>query len=314
MNNIKVSVIIPIYNVEKYLDRCLSSVTNQTLEEIEIICVNDGSTDSCMDIISRHSDKVNNIKVISKENTGYGDSVNIGIENAMGEYVCILESDDYAKINMCKEMYEKAKSNNLDILRANYYANDEKMGAMYQSICDVIGYENVFCPIDNLNIFLLTPYVWSYIYNRKFIMDNNIRFTRTKGASYQDVAFNFKCLSLAKRMMVLDRAYVYYTIDNPNSSIRSKDKVYCICDQYSEVECFLNNNIYLKKCLWEVKNIIKLSAYKWNYRRLSDELKPMFRRIFVAQFMREIEDGTLTSTYVDELYWSELYRFCGINK
>ena len=97
---IKVSVLVPIYNVEKYLDKCLQSLCNQTLQEMEIICINDGSTDSSRQIIERYAKIDKRIVVIDKKNTGYGNSMNVGLDRASGEYIGIVESDDFIEPDM----------------------------------------------------------------------------------------------------------------------------------------------------------------------------------------------------------------------
>src|SRR5574344_2160891 len=117
----KVSVIIPIYNVEKYLRQCLDSVVNQTLKDIEIICINDGSTDSTLSIIKEYATNDNRIKIIDKKNSGYGDSMNQGLDMATGDYIGIVESDDFAELNMFDKLYNKAIENNLDLVRCQYF-------------------------------------------------------------------------------------------------------------------------------------------------------------------------------------------------
>lgn len=114
--NVKVSILIPIYNVEEYLVACLSSVVNQKLKEIEIICINDGSTDKSLNIIQKFMQIDNRIKLINKQNSGYGDSMNFGLKAAQGEYIGIIESDDIAKKNMFKELYNIAKKMTSQIL------------------------------------------------------------------------------------------------------------------------------------------------------------------------------------------------------
>ena len=105
----KVSIVVPIYNVEKYLRQCLNSIINQTLKDIEIICVNDGSTDLSTQIINEFAEKDNRIKIINKENSGYGASMNRGFDSATGEYLGIVESDDYADPCMFEKLYGIAK-------------------------------------------------------------------------------------------------------------------------------------------------------------------------------------------------------------
>ena len=117
----KVSIVVPIYNVEKYLRECLDSIVNQTLKDIEIICVNDGSTDSCPQILEEFSKKDNRIKVINKANSGYGASMNIGLAAATGEYIGIVESDDFVKTNMFEDLYNLAKENDADVVKSDWF-------------------------------------------------------------------------------------------------------------------------------------------------------------------------------------------------
>lgn len=118
---VKVSIIIPVYNVEEYLVECMDSVTGQTLNDIEIICVNDGSTDSSLQILKKYRKKDERIILIDKENGGYGQAMNRGFEKASGEYVGIVEPDDYVPLNMYEELYEKASKYELDFVKADFY-------------------------------------------------------------------------------------------------------------------------------------------------------------------------------------------------
>ena len=117
----KVSVILPIYNVEMYLRECLDSVTRQTLKELEIICVNDGSTDQSLDIIKEYAEKDNRIVVITGPNGGYGKAMNQGLDRATGEYIGIVEPDDYVSLTMFEDLYKIASENNLDWIKADFY-------------------------------------------------------------------------------------------------------------------------------------------------------------------------------------------------
>ena len=107
----KISVLIPVYNVEKYLERCLKSVCNQSFKDIEIICINDGSTDSSLSILEEYAKNDSRIKIIDKSNSGYGISMNIGLDNATGDYVGIIESDDFADLGMFETLYNMAVEN-----------------------------------------------------------------------------------------------------------------------------------------------------------------------------------------------------------
>lgn len=120
MNGVKVSIVVPICNVEKYLDECLTSIANQTLKEIEIICVDDGSKDNSLKIAKRWQKKDKRFIVITKKNSGYGNTMNVGIDNAHGEYLGIVESDDYVDKHMFEVLYTVAKSNDLDVVKSDY--------------------------------------------------------------------------------------------------------------------------------------------------------------------------------------------------
>ena len=114
----KVSIIIPTYNVEAYLKECMDSVTRQTLKDIEIICINDGSTDGSLEILKEYADKDPRIVLVDKENEGYGVGMNIGLDKASGEYIGIVEPDDFVPLNMYEDLYNTAKENDLDFVKA----------------------------------------------------------------------------------------------------------------------------------------------------------------------------------------------------
>ena len=117
----KVSAIVPVYNAEKYLDQCISSIANQTLEDIEIIAVNDGSIDNSLNVLDNLSLKYKGkLKVIDKDNSGVGAARNVGIENATGEFIKFVDADDYLQLSILEKMYELAKEHNVKLVRGNY--------------------------------------------------------------------------------------------------------------------------------------------------------------------------------------------------
>ena len=117
----KVSVLVPVYNVEKYVGMCLDSLLCQTLKDMEIICIDDGSTDNSSAILAEYAKRDSRIIIITKENTGYGASMNLGLSRAKGEYIGIVESDDYALPEMFEQLYIKAQENELEVVKTNYY-------------------------------------------------------------------------------------------------------------------------------------------------------------------------------------------------
>ena len=141
----KVSIVVPVYNVEKYLRECLDSLLAQKLKDIEIIVVNDGSTDSSADIAAEYAARDSRVRLISKENEGYGKTMNRGFSEARGEYVGIVESDDFADPRMFKDMYKFAKKHDLDLVKANYYEHSDA-GDVFQEPFAGFAYKTVFDP------------------------------------------------------------------------------------------------------------------------------------------------------------------------
>ena len=227
----KVSVVVPVYNVEKYLEQCLDSIVNQTLKDIEIICVDDGSTDKSGEILDKYVTEDDRVKVIHKKNSGYGNSMNIGFDAAQGEYIGIIESDDYAELNMFESLYECAVENNLDVVKSEYFfyfsipiERNEKQDVFSEVMCS-----RIFKPLTDfeskmemVEFFNIKPTIWSSIYRRDFIRKNDIRFNETPGASFQDASFNFKVWACAERVKLYPEAFLHYRQDNENSSVNSK--------------------------------------------------------------------------------------------
>lgn len=197
---IKVSVIVPVYNVEGYIEKCLDSLVNQTLEEIEIIVVNDGSTDRSSIIIEKFLKSYpQKIVYLEKENGGLSDARNYGISHAKGEYIAFLDSDDYVKIDMYEKMYEKAKQENSDMVQCNFYweyPNKRKLGKM--EICH------------NKKEMLEKGRVeaWNKLIKKEILEKTNIEFP--KGYYYEDVEFTYKLIPFLNQVSYLEEPYVYY--------------------------------------------------------------------------------------------------------
>lgn len=269
MNKPKVSILVPICNVEKFLDKCLQSLINQSLDNMEIICINDGSKDNSSSIIKKYADQDRRIVVIEKVNTGYGDSMNKGLKVAKGEYIGIVESDDFAEAEMFEELYELAKKNNADLVKSNfnlYWEKPEKKVFMNNLNITGIVYDS---EIGKESVFWGLPAIWSAIYKKEWLEENNINFLPTPGASYQDTSFNFKVACSAKKIVLTNKAYLNYRQDNVNSSVKnaSLEKVYLLHKEWEEAERYMNekNLIVCKKYY----NTLKLNGFMWNYTRLS---------------------------------------------
>ena len=187
----KVSVIVPVYNVEQYLEKCIDSICTQTLQDIEIICVDDGSTDSSPQILDTYAKKDSRIRVIHKGNAGYGAAMNTGMDAAKGEYIGIVESDDCILPQMYARLYETAKADDLDLVKADAYYWLERYG--YKSRIHISAnnayYDRVLDERDRLVFFQFYMNTWTGIYKRSFLEKYQIRHHETPGASYQDNGF-----------------------------------------------------------------------------------------------------------------------------
>ena len=225
MSNPKVSIVIPCYNVEKYLKQCLESVVNQTLKEIEIICVNDGSKDSTLSLIQEFANTDDRIKVISQENGGYGKAMNNGFSNATGEYIGIVESDDFVDPDMFEKLYIEAAKNDLDVVKSSFYFYWGKQDkSIKYRITNKINRNKVFCPAkdfknpeDITDYFSIFPSIWSAIYKNSFIKENNIKFLETPGASLQYTRYNFEVYSRAEKSELYEKFVLHHNRDNEES-------------------------------------------------------------------------------------------------
>ena len=194
----KVSIIIPVYNVEKYIRRCLNSLVNQTLSDIEIIVVNDGTPDNSQTIIDEYVKKYPN-KVISiiKENGGQGSARNLGLEKATGEYIGYVDSDDYVELNMYEELYNKAKESNSDIIVCGNNLQSENY--------ELISKDDV-----ETEFLLGKMAVWNKLYKRKILIDNKIKF-RSK-VWYEDLDFTMKVYFSSKKISYVDNHLYNYLL------------------------------------------------------------------------------------------------------
>ena len=269
MKKIKVSIIVPVYNVEEYLARCLDSLVNQSLKDIEIIVVNDGSPDNSQKIIDNYCKKYKNIKSFIKENGGLSDARNFGIEKAQGEYIAFLDSDDYVTIDMYMEMYNKAKSGNFDMVVCdlNYVYDDKIIKASCNIKKDTNNIKDVM-----LNIY---PAAWNKIFKRN-LMDKGIRFK--KGVWFEDVEFIYRLLPYINTIGVVHKTFNQYVQREGSITNTINKKLYHYIDNWNGiVEYYKKNNLYeeykleLEYCYvrYIYATFIK-QASKYNYKDYMD--------------------------------------------
>ncbi len=221
-NKPKVTVIVPVFKVEKYLVQCLNSIVNQTLEEIEIIIVDEGLQDRCREIIDYF--EANDPRIIAphQANGGYGASCNLGFKMAKGEYVAIVESDDYIDKEMYEEMYEYAKSLDADVVKTPYkefYQNGVKKNCNYRKhMREVTPSGKCFSMKQFGDMLSIHASLWAAIYKTEYIRKNNIEFVTAKGGAYVDVGFRIDTLINTDKIAWLDKPYYNYRVDSEGST------------------------------------------------------------------------------------------------
>lgn len=215
-NEIKVSVIIPVYNTSIYLDKCLGSLINQTLKEIEIICINDGSTDNSLEILQKYAQDDKRIIIINQQNQGQSAARNAGLNAASGEYIGFIDSDDWADDTMFEKLYQGAKSYDSDISMCSINVFDEKTGKFdtndpYMTLnlfpksfkSKAFNYQDC---LDFLFRICVTP--WNKIYKNSWIQEKNLKFQ--EGINFEDMIFAVETLIKSEKISLVDEPLVIY--------------------------------------------------------------------------------------------------------
>ena len=287
----KISVIIPIYNVEKYLRKCLDSIINQSFTDIEIICINDGSTDNCLQILKEYANKDNRIIIISQENQGPGPARNRGLEIAKGEYISFIDPDDWVSLNFYESLYGEAKKFDCDIVK----------GRRVDVFTDKPVIKEVLPRVQRSKIITSNIFAFSWlscIYKSELIKKYNIIFPNTK--CYEDMAFLMAFLSVAEKYSISKQS-IYNRFDRLNSlstKVRKFDKAIEAFEAKMSAFDFLQHNNLTKK------NYIKGMTF--------------FARSFLCAINAFIDYGyedkiPLIFTYVDKITNNLKYREAFIN-
>ena len=212
---------MPSYNEENFIDKCLESVVNQTFESIEIICVDAGSSDGTLDVIERYADEDSRVKLIHSDIKSYGHQMNLGMSQAIGEYIGIVETDDYIDEKMYESLYDLTFGGTADIAKVNFFHlySDDPNDFRYRidsSKKDLP--KEKFQLSNNLNFIKGHPCIWAAIYKKSFLEENNIKFIEEPGAGWVDNPFLFETAICADSIAYSEKPYYYYRELNPDSS------------------------------------------------------------------------------------------------
>ncbi len=257
-NNLKVSIIIPVYNSEKYLERCFDSLLMQTLKDIEIICINDGSTDKSLNILKKYG---SNITIITQENQGQSAARNRGLDIAKGEYIAFVDSDDWVDIDFFKNLYDAAKKHDADIavagiIRLHTFWKKYHLKFTKEIVTNDLNKKFELCDVPDKS------YVWNKIYKKEALLSNNLKFV--ENLIYEDCIFTPQALhKLNKLVTVPNTYYHYFSHSNSTVTIRSKkagnDSVYA----HKWAENYINeHNIQVNKSISKRFKIFGITIYK----------------------------------------------------
>lgn len=267
----KISIILPIYNAEKYISKCIESLISQTFKDIEVICINDGSKDSSLSILEEYAQKDDRIKVISQPNSGPATSRNNGLKNSSGEYIMFCDSDDWYELNMCELMYKTITGNNVDVVCCNASVIDEEENL--ERIEDISYYTNKYIGkknIDNNLISNTNVMLWNKIFKRSIINKYNICFPDKYEAD--DDCFYMQYMSVSDNIYFLeDKLYNYLRRASSIMGLMGKkieksiyDRIYVSKKYYD----FLNvNNLFEKRKSVFIKFLSSVGSYgnqRWN--------------------------------------------------
>ena len=235
-DNVLISVIVPIYNSEKYLEQCIESIINQKYSNLEIILVNDGSVDGSLKICEKYAKKDNRIKVIDKKNEGVSVARNVGMEVSSGQWISFIDSDDWIDPDMFKKILAKSKDDDFDVIMCNCYINKNNNEHNNQSLSS----EDLIFNKEDIHIlqrkFLwrgikeYRPYVWGLgapwckLYSSKLIKENNIRFVPGLTRN-EDGLFNLYILEYSKKICYLPDCYYHYRVLSESLSHRRQDNI-----------------------------------------------------------------------------------------
>ena len=331
-----VSIIIPVYGVEKYIKRCLDSVVNQTLKNIEIIIVNDETTDNSMLICEEYAKKDSRINIYNKKNEGLGLTRNYGIEKAHGEYIAFLDSDDFVDLDFYEKLYNNAKKNGSEVCFTNYKRFYDKDNIIHSPGGNIPFEEET---IDAKRLLLnmmkaeaqngrfIGMSVWRSIYKKSIVEQYNIKFCSERIFISEDIIFNFDYLIHAKKVSFIRDTYYYYCLNSSSlTQTYRKDRfeknkilneeLLRKVKEISESKLYESGiaNMYIDN----IRGCIKNEFYHNKYKIACNNVKVILNDITVQNALNKKSKDNCRKDIFDYImrkkYIKVLYYFCKIRK
>lgn len=326
MEKIKVSVIIPVYNTGKFLEKCLESVVNQSLKEIEIICVNDGSTDNSLEIVQYFSQKDKRIIIINKKNGGQSSARNAGMKTAQGEYICFIDS------LMMEELYNEIEKTNSDVVESNIFLYDDKTHKVEER-------KNKKYNSAEKGSYLWGKYtteVCNKIYKKEFLLKNNIFFE--EGMIHEDDLFTIRILFSTNKIEKIEKSFYYYRINRCGSTMTNVNlekrlqALQRIVEKIKEYQEIMQTDIFsfLMLKILEIYYLIEIyeinkenikkekikeleESIKINWEKLSKEEKEILKNILKEKIVNK--KAFYNINLMNKFYWkNNLINFKGFKR
>jgi glycosyltransferase EpsH len=280
----KISIIVPVYNVEKYLPKCLDSIINQTFTDFECICINDGSPDNSLTILQEYASKDNRIKIINQENKGLPYVRNIGLEAVGCPYVAFVDSDDWLDKNYLQILYKTIEETNSDVVACNYEKYYEKENKF---VSDILPQERKFCVQDKLSSKIekayAQPTVWNKIIKTKLLKDNDIKFF--EGRANEDSPFISQIFLYSNKVVYVEKPLYFYRIrENSITSNNKKVFIDTVINFMNLIEDTINRQMFND------------DIFKFLYKLLFWDLSSFNKNIYDDKIRQTILNRTLNFT------------------
>ena len=311
-NDIKVSVIIPVYNAEKYLRQCLDSICGQTIKDIEIICVDDGSTDSSPEILREYKEKDERVIVVRQENAGAGAARNKGLDLSKGKYLSFLDADDFFEPDMLEEAFRCAEADKADyvVFNSGQY-NTEEDEYNYPKWVFQVAHIPPYTPFTyrqlTRNIFrVFVGWAWDKLYLRDFVIEHGLRFQEQRTSN--DLLFVFSALVVAKRISVCRKVLVHQRRDSSDSLSKTREKSWhCFYDALTALrERIISEGKYKEL----EKDFINYALHftLWNYNSLAEPTKSKLYDKLTGGWLEDLGISTKPEEYFTEKNDYKQYR------
>lgn len=291
----ELTILVPMFNVGPYLRECLDSLVEQSFTNFEAILLNDGSTDDTS-VIAHEYESDSRFRVIDKPNSGYGATLNVGLREAQGSYIGFLESDDKLYPRAFERLMTAAEAYDADIVRGTFSLWWAESGReLDHNPYDADLLNRPIDPRTEPRLFLYKPAIWSGVFRRRLLEDNDISFLETPGASYQDASFAFKTFAAARSAVFIAAPIIHYRQDREAASVRSRGKVYAVKGEYDEIDRWLARRHDTEHAtqLARASTIARCNAYLWNVDRIAPEFKPEFIHNMSLEFSKMDDAGRI---------------------